>query len=225
MGEWQRPFAHLQSDLRFGQAPLRLLRWRIKVTGMKHLHSITFAALMLSLSACAIPTGPVEITRFNRVSEGYTYGSGSYTVKPENDSLALSPYSAAVAREMQRVGYGEKADGSDVIAEVSVEVFRREERRGSPVSVGVGGSTGSYGSGVGAGVGINLGGGRAERVTTTLKVRLVRRSDNLVIWEGKAGQSADAKSPAAQPGVAASKLATALFQDFPGNSGETISVP
>lgn len=183
------------------------------------------ALATLALSACAIPTGPVEVTRFNRVSEGYAYGSGSYAVKPENDSLTRSPYVAAVAREMQRVGYAEKLDASDVIAEVAVDVARTRENRGSPVSVGVGGSTGRYGSGVGAGVGINLGGGSAERVTTTLRVRLLRRSDSLVVWEGRAVQSADGKSPAAQPGVAASKLAEALFQDFPGVSGETISVP
>jgi Domain of unknown function (DUF4136) len=190
------------------------------------LRQIAFLALAaLPLSACVIPTGPVEVTRFNRAAEGYSYGQGSYMVKPETDSLALSPYTAAVGRELQRVGYKDGLDASDVIAEIAVDVSRRTEQRGSPVSVGVGGSTGSYGSGVGAGIGINLGGGKAESVKTTLKVRLVRRSDNLVIWEGRAEQSAGAKSPAAQPGIAASKLAAALFQDFPGKSGETISVP
>ena len=177
------------------------------------------------LSACAIPTGPVEVTRFNRSAEGFVYGSGSFAVTTNADTLAMSPYLAAVAREMQQAGYSEALQNSDVIAEVTVDVVRAAVKKDSPVSVGVGGSTGSYGSGVGLGVGINLGGGAGERVTTTLRVRLLRRSDNLVIWEGRAVQSADAKSPAAQPGIAASKLAAALFQDFPGMSGETISVP
>jgi hypothetical protein len=39
------------------------------------------------------------------------------------------------------------------------------------------------------------------------------------------GESATERSPAAQPGVVASKLAEALFKDFPGVSGETIRVP
>jgi hypothetical protein len=56
-------------------------------------------------------------------------------------------------------------------------------------------------------------------------VRIIRRSDQLVIWEGRAVQSAKAGSPAAQPAIAASKLAEALFKDFPGVSGETIRVP
>jgi hypothetical protein len=182
------------------------------------------AVLTLSLGACAIPTGPVDVTRFNRAAEGFVYGSGSYTVVTASDALMMSPYIAAVAREMQRVGYNEKQVDSDVVAEVVVDVVRSAVKKESPVSVGVGGSTGSYGSGVGVGVGINLGGGTGERVTTTLRVRLLRRSDNLVIWEGRAAQSSDAKSPAAQPGIAASKLAAALFQNFPGTSGETIQV-
>jgi Domain of unknown function (DUF4136) len=190
---------------------------------MKKLLFSTIA--VLSLSACAIPTGPVEVTRFNRAAEGYSYGSGSYAVRSDGDTLMMSPYLAAVAREMQRIGYSEKNSQSDVIAELKVDVDKSEVNRQSPVSVGVGGGTGGYGrSGVGLGVGINLG-GKGMRVRTTLSVKLLRRSDNLVIWEGRAEQSADAKSPAAQPGIAASKLAAALFKDFPGKNGETISVP
>jgi hypothetical protein len=184
---------------------------------------------LASLSACVVPTGPVEVTRFNRAAEGIVYGTGSYSVELAGDAgqgLAASPYLAAVAREMQRVGYIDKVgDGPDVTAEVRVSTARFEAQRRSPVSVGVGGSTGSYGSGVGLGVGINLGGGPKPQVETTLDVRIVRRSDNLVIFEGKAVQVAKAGSPAAQPGIAASKLAAALFQGFPGKSGETIRVP
>ncbi len=194
-----------------------------------------FLALALgigaTLSGCAIPTGPVEVTRFNRAADGIVYGSGSYAVistggAKANQVLALSPYLAAVAREMQAAGYKDKIDGSDVVAEVSVDVQKLQTARRSPVSVGAGGSVGGYGSGVGVGVGINLGDlTQGSRVETTLRVRLLRRTDNLVIWEGRAAQSAGAKSPAAQPGIAASKLAEALFKDFPGQSGETITIP
>jgi Domain of unknown function (DUF4136) len=194
-------------------------------------HRLLPLLALASLSACVVPTGPVEVTRFNRAAEGVVYGSGSYSVEVAGDSaagqgLAASPYLAAVAREMQRVGYVDKVGGgSDVTAEVRVGTERYEPARRSPVSVGVGGSTGSYGSGVGLGVGIDLSGGPKAQVETTLNVRIVRRSDNLVIWEGKATQVAKVDSPAAQPGIAASKLAAALFQGFPGVSGETIRVP
>ena len=195
---------------------------------MKKRTLISALALSLTLTACVVPTGPVEVTRFNRLADGYVYGNGSYLATPAkpSDALSLSPYLAAVAREMQRAGYSERLDNSDVIAEVTVIARKVEAAQRSPVSVGVGGSTGSYGSGVGLGLGLDLGAlGNKDRVETTLSVRLLRRADNLVIWEGRAVQSAGASSPAAQPGIAASKLAAALFADFPGKSGETVTVP
>ncbi len=184
----------------------------------------------LLLSGCVVPTGPVEVTRFNRVADGQTYGSGSYSVIAADGpgNLSASPYLAAVSREMQRVGYAENSAAGDVIAVVSFSAFEAEAARGrSPVSVGVGGSTGGYRSGVGLGVGLditNLINKPKARILTELSVRIKRRSDDLVIWEGKALQEASAGTPAAQPGIAASKLAEALFKDFPGKSGETITV-
>ena len=183
-------------------------------------------ALPLSLSACMIPTGPVEVTRFNRVAEGVVYGQGSFNVRSLGDDLSLSPYIAAVQREMTRVGYNQALAEGDVRADISVS---RNEFRGDnrgPVSVGVGGSTGSYGSGVGVGVVVNLNSlGNQRGIVTTLSVRIIRRSDNLVIWEGTASQRGAANSPAAQPGIAASKLAGALFKDFPGTNGEAVTIP
>jgi hypothetical protein len=94
----------------------------------------------------------------------------------------------------------------------------------SPVSVGVGGSTGSYGSGVGLGIGINLSGKPKKIIATQLSVQIRRRSDSLAIWEGRARTEAKEGTPAAQPGLAASKLASALFGGYPGQSGQTIKV-
>jgi hypothetical protein len=184
----------------------------------------------LLLSGCVVPTGPVEVTRFNRVAEGQGYGSGSYAVVAGGgvSSLAASPYLAAVSREMQRVGYAENSAAGDVIATVGFSAMEAEAaRRRSPVSVGVGGSTGGYRSGVGLGVGLDLTSllnKPKARILTELSVRITRRGDDLVIWEGKAVQESSAGTPAAQPGIAASKLAEALFKDFPGKSGETITV-
>jgi hypothetical protein len=190
---------------------------------------LAILAATLSLSACIVPTGPVEVTRYNRAAEGMVYGSGSYSIKAsdaagKDQGLLLSPYLAAVAREMQLVGYKEKLLGSDVTAEVAVTTNNRAATR-SPVSIGVGGSTGSYGSGVGIGTNINLGSGGKAQVETILTVKIRRRTDSLVIWEGRAAQTAKQGSPAAQPGIAASKLASALFAGFPGVSGETVRVP
>jgi hypothetical protein len=195
------------------------------------------------LAGCAIPTGPVEVTRFNRVAEGQGYGQGSFAIvpKPQNtpnpqagsqgpqSALSQSPYDAAVSREMGRFGYVIPADEakSDLLVEVytSSTPIAPGQSRG-PVSVGVGGGTGGYRSGVGLGVGLDITSllNRPKaRVLTELSVRILSRSSGIVIWEGKAVQEANAGSPAVQPANAA-KLAESLFKGFPGKSGETIII-
>ena len=128
---------------------------------MNLLRNATLLVLPLALSACMIPTGPVEVTRFNRVAEGVVYGKGGFSVTPGDaaagDTLKLSPYLAAVQREMLRVGYTQALDQGDVIAEVSINRVEFHGNNRGPVSVGVGGSTGSYGSGVGVGSGVGSG--------------------------------------------------------------------
>lgn len=185
------------------------------------------------LSGCVVPTGPVEVTRFNRAAEGMLYGKGSFAIvvaadPNDNSPLSVSPYIASVTREMQRIGYVENIKESDVTAEISYATSNAGIARGrSPVSVGVGRSTGGYRSGVGLGVGLDITSllnKPKARIITELSVRIKRRSDNLVIWEGKAEQEASIGTPAAQPGIAASKLAEALFKEFPGKSGETVTI-
>lgn len=187
----------------------------------------------LSCTACVVPTGPVEVTRFNRAEEGISYGSGTYSVKlPDHLAgqvdLAASPYLSAVSREMQRIGYSMPDDATtatDIVAEVDFGTSETQAAKRSPVSVGLGGSTGGHHSGVGLGIGLNLGGGTKAQVETYLSVRIMRSSDMLIIWEGRATQQAKKGSPAAQPGIAASKLAESLFTNFPGKSGENITIP
>ena len=61
-----------------------------------------------------------------------------------------------------------------------------------------------------------------DRVATELGVRIQRRSDATVAWEGRGRMEARAGSALAERGAAVDALATALFRDFPGESGRTI---
>ena len=61
-------------------------------------------------------------------------------------------------------------------------------------------------------------------VGSQLSVRIQRRSDATVAWEGRAQTEARANTPLASRAAAADRLAAALFRDFPGESGRTISV-
>ncbi len=92
------------------------------------------------------------------------------------------------------------------------------------MSVGVGGATGSYGSGVGLGIGIDLSGKPKPVVTTQLRVQILPAGGGQAVWEGRAETAAKQGSPEAQPAATAGKLADALFREYPGISGKTVTV-
>jgi hypothetical protein len=185
---------------------------------------------LLLLGACATAIPPVEVTRFHQQPIA---GSGRVAIQPADprdaDSLEFRSHANAVAAALRRVGFtvlDEGASGGDFIARVEAARQTRmpaTARRG-PVSVGVAGSTGSYGSSMGVGIGIDLSGAPKPTVLMQLKVQLRRAGDGVTIWEGRAETYAQEGTPAAQPGLAAGKLADSLFRDFPGQSGTTITV-
>lgn len=189
-------------------------------------------AAPLALAACATPQGPIEVTRFVDPAGAARLGQGKVFVESAPgsiDGLEAAPYKAAVAAELTRLGYRESdRAGAGQIAQVRIDRFTQGPvRRRSPVSVGVGGSAGSYGSGVGLGVGINLGGGPRPTTGTQLGVtlrdaRAAAAAPNL--WEGRADIRTTDKSPLADRNANAQALAAALFRDFPGRSGETVQV-
>lgn len=191
--------------------------------------ALLILAPALALAACATPQGPVEVTRFVDPAGAARLGQGTVFVESAPGSLEgleAAPYKAAVAAELTRLGYRESARAeAGQIAQVRVERFvETAEGRRSPVSVGVGGSTGTYGSGVGLGIGINLGGGQRPQTGTQLAVTLRDSKGGQNLWEGRAELRTTDRSPLAERTANAQALAAALFRDFPGRSGETVQV-
>lgn len=189
------------------------------------------AALALSLAGCATAVPPVEVTRFH-VGNPARSGTIAVDEMPDNPDAGLEfrTYAAAVEQELQRVGFAPASAGarSDYVALVGLRRSFRPTGYGNdgrPVSVGVGGGVGSGGfSGMGVGIGINLSGRPKDMVTTELQVQIRRRADSAALWEGRAVSQAREGTPAAQPGIAAQKLASALIGGYPGESGRTITV-
>ena len=184
----------------------------------------------LMLSGCATSIPSVDVTRFHSDA---VPRSGTISVQPVNSadvaSLEFRTNANAVSAALGRVGYSVLDDGAPgATYKAVVEIARQTQApfvdKRSPVSVGVGGSTGSYGSGLGLGIGIDLSGKPKAVIATQMRVQIRRASDDVAIWEGRAETQAKEGSPAAQPGMAAGKLADALFRDFPGKSGVTITV-
>ena len=108
---------------------------------------------------CVAPIGPVEVTRFH-APEVATQAKGPIAVEPasgmDGNSLEWRAYQAAVQRQLGLLGYAEGPAGSSAqVAELRISRSTLDPVRSqSPVSVGIGGSTGSYGSGLGLGIGI-----------------------------------------------------------------------
>lgn len=190
---------------------------------------VALAAAAL-LGGCATPAyvSPVEVTRF--VGDAPTaLGQGTIQLAPaaglDAGSIEFGLYEDAVRRELEGLGYRVVTINGAQVAQVALDqyVTGPGQRRG-PVDVGVGGSTGTYGSGVGLGIGINLGGQEAERVVRELAVSIRAAGASQNLWEGRASMVATTNSDYAADAAAAPRLADALFAGFPGTSGETIEV-
>jgi hypothetical protein len=182
-----------------------------------------------ALAGCVAPTGPVEVTRFH-APEIAQLGKGTIAVVPapgqDGASLEWRTYQGAVQRQLALLGYGEgdpAASGQVAELRLSRGTFQPDRAR-SPVSVGIGGSTGSYGSGLGVGIGLNLSPKPAQQVETELGVIIKDRATSQALWEGRASFAVRASSPLADSALGAAKMSEALFKGFPGQSGETIQV-
>lgn len=194
--------------------------------------SPALVAAALALSACATTpyTGAVEVTRFVAPDQA-ALGRGAIALtfpdEVSNES-ARGSFAAAVKAELTRLGYSvvdTPGAGTQTAAiRTSRTAIAADEERRGPVSVGVGGSTGSYGSGLGMGVGINLGGGsEGPAVMTLLEVR-ISGADGASLWEGRAQIATGVKSPYSNVDTSARTLAAGLFKDFPGGNGETVTI-
>lgn len=195
--------------------------------------ALAAATAALALSACATSpyTGPVEVTRFVApASQRAALGQGTIAIAFPDDvtnEAARRAFAAAVGAELAALGYtvteGTAGQTAAVRTSRSPIAAPVESNRG-PISVGVGGQTGGFGSGVGMGVGINLGGGReGPAAMTELSVRITQ-TDGTTLWEGRAQLATGVKSPYSQVDTSAAALAAALFRDFPGGNGETVSI-
>jgi hypothetical protein len=174
---------------------------------------LTLALVTTSASAAR----PIQVTRFTTPGE---LARGPAAPAVAAASLEQSTYDAAVSRKLADIGFtGEGSARYVYKAEVTKDIRRNTARR-SPVTIGIGGGTGGYGGGFGIGGSFGIGSNRNRDTTvTTLSVKLIEHSTDRTVWEGRA--EAESTAPG---GESVDRLAAALFKDFPGQSGRTISV-
>ena len=149
-------------------------------------------------------SGGSDVTSFHL---GQQIARGQIAVEPFDPADANMPefaaYSGAVQRQLTRLGWTLAPAGtrSEQVALIDVQQGSRAALSGR-----VGG-------------GASVGAGASGNVATMLEVRISRRSDGTVMWEGRAISEAAAAAARAE---AVESLAAALFRDFPGESGRTI---
>lgn len=172
------------------------------------------------VTLCVAPSAmakPVQVTRF-ATPVAVTPGPAAPVTKAA--TFEQSTYEGAVALELARLGF---APDGEVRYTYNVEVtkdVRTDRVRRSPVTIGIGGGTGGWGGGVGLGASFGIGSGRGRDTTVTrLSVQLRDRVSGNTVWEGRAETES-----AAVGGERIERLAAALFRDFPGQTGRTISV-
>lgn len=197
---------------------------------MKHTVIAAVALAVMPLVSGCTTTPSAEVTRFH-LGDTSMLGRGPITIEPaqgmEANTLEFGIWSSAVAQQLTAIGYGpiNSGTGQGQVAQIRVSQSSFQPVRDrNPVSVGVGGATGSYGGGVGMGIGIDLSGPPSSQISTELAVTIREKGTDRNLWEGRAANMVSAKSPLASPQASAQKLSAALFQGFPGNSGETITV-
>lgn len=189
----------------------------------------------LALAGCAAQIPESRVTRFHL---GQPIAPGELAVEPRNPALAkdleFQAYARIVQSEFARLGFriAPELTKSELVAVTEVHRSWRPtgEARGSSMSIGLGGGSGGGwhgGTSVGLGGAISFPIGKSRRnmdVLTQLSVQLKRRSDATVIWEGRAESVARDGTPYANPEASVARLAAALFEGFPGRSGEIITI-
>ena len=176
----------------------------------------TAAAIALMLAGCATSegrrgggggvAGGIDV---NRTHLGQQLARAQIAVEPVNAADRNNPefqaFADAVERQLVRQGYTIAANrpASEQIARVTVT-------QGSRAALTTGWPAG-----------LGRGSGQANLVATLLDVRIQRRSDGTVFWQGRAVAESAAGTPRA---AIVERLAEALFRDFPGESGRTIRV-
>ena len=193
---------------------------------------IAAASLAVLLIAGCATTPGIEVTRFHLGQPVPRATIAVVAADPATaGSLEFRSHAAAVAAELARIGF----DAAPVPASATYAAvldLRRETattRRRSPVSIGIGigGGGGSFGrhggSFGGGGIGVSgpVGGDRIDATRIdTLQLRIKRRGDEALVWEGRATGVADARG-----GDSVVMLVRALLADFPGRSGITERYP
>ncbi len=183
-------------------------------------------AAVLLLAGCADRL-TTDVTRFHILAPP---AGETLRVVPEDPALADSPefraFAQLIGSRLGTYGYRPAPPGTepDLYARISYGVrpgpVADPDAANPPVTVGVG--VGGYGRHVGGGISTAFGLSSSTRplFLRELRLVLVRRADSSVVFEGRASSLGKTD----RLGDVMPYLVDAMFKDFPGKSGQTITV-
>jgi hypothetical protein len=203
----------------------------------------------LALSACVAPF-EARVARFQQLPAP---AGNSFVIEPRDKSLEggleFATYANLVRQKLTQIGYQEAAGPQQAALTVQLDysvTAPREQVRSRPGFGGFGGfggwgggfggfgggwgpywggGFGGWGGGWGPGFG-GFGGGWNNEVYSVTKynavvaMRINRSADNRSVFEGRA----ETVSSSNNLTKLVPNLVTAMFANFPGNSGETVTV-
>lgn len=189
----------------------------------------SLALIALLLAACATNTPTAEVSRFHL---GQPIPADTIVLTQDTSGQPLSAeydfYASAMAADLAAAGL-RVAQNDRRSAYLGILKVEQTTRQGPPrppaFQLGLGGGTGGYGGGVGGGVSIPIGKRRSGDVRVNqVSLQIKRRSDNSVVWEGRATAAIAADAPASALPAAVPALSRALLAGFPGPTGQTVLV-
>lgn len=185
---------------------------------------IPLMACFLLLTACA-QTFKADVTRFHRL-EAPRGDSVFVLPEPEQEGgIAFQAHADRVLARLAEHGFVAAAteQEADYVVKLGYSVTAAREVVGdsSPVSIGVGVGGGSRSTRVGVGASFGLGGGDDGRLYfLRLSLTMTERKSGERVFEGLVNSESRSRDiDAALP-----YMIDALFQTFPGESGETETV-
>lgn len=196
---------------------------------MNAVRSLGLLCISLLLAACASPF-KADVVRFHQMN-GTALG-GTVLVRPEDEkraeSLEFNRYADLVGGALAQQGFAPPVaeQAPDYVARIEWDALPAsglKDNDGNSVGVGVGvgvSDGGHSGAGVGVSAGFSLSGDEPTAYIRRLTLIMTHTADNVRVFEGRAvsrGETSDMMEIMPY-------LVEALFKDFPGASGETISV-
>ena len=151
--------------------------------------AVPLAAALMVAGCATTPTA--EVTRFHL---NQPIPKDTLTVVPATGidpaSLEFRSYAEDVSRQFAALGFPPApvpAKSAYVVTINATQSSGVAPPTSSPVSIGFGGATGGSGFGMGGGVSVPVGGSGAKMINNNqVALQMKRRSDNSIVWEGRA---------------------------------------